>query len=64
MKKKIIVALIVAAIATAAITTKEAQDVTVNENSIPSVEDITGWEATDSGILLTFEDGTGYYIEK
>lgn len=25
---------------------------------------VVSWEATDTGILLSFEDGTGYYIEK
>lgn len=28
------------------------------------LDQVVGFDATDSGVLLHFEDGTGYYIEK
>lgn len=34
-----------------------------NDNHFASVAEIVGYEATETGILLKFSDGTGYYID-
>lgn len=35
-----------------------------SESDVVDMTEVTGYEVTETGLLLHFEDGTGYYLEK
>lgn len=47
----------------AEINTIERKVYIVPENYV-NMHDVIGYESTDTGIMLHFDDGTGYYLEK
>lgn len=72
MKKEIIIMVLFALTSIASyyagshqvkINTIERKVYIVPENYV-NMHDVVGYESTDTGIMLHFDDGTGYYLEK
>lgn len=47
----------------AIVTNDVAAHKSISDNNYPDINTITGYIATDTGILLYISDGSGYYLE-
>ena len=69
MKKrisKILLTLVMAAVISGCneiITSDVTAHKSISDNNYPDINTVTGYSATDTGILLHMSDGSGYYLE-
>lgn len=62
MKKTIIITTLISSVISSILTGMTLK-YTKSENLV-NMQDVTSVEVTETGILLNFKDGSGYYIER